>query len=339
MSLSGRIFSKKNKSEENKQQSKTKIYYKMSQVDIEPKIEINSPEEIPDDFFDELAETDFIEEIIDQEINETAIDNNNENADANDHEIDDGDAKKPESSPRMARCLAEIKTLTKDIERRKQKLERELFDKGYSEGQLRREVSDSQTREREKRRDRVRETDKGRNKDRKSRSRSRSRDRYRSNRSHRSHRSHRSRSRSPIDRRYGRRNRSKSPKRSSSTHKNLTFLEELAQTFAEQGQAFPEKDLILNQQNQNLPINLNHQPLHQMETNLMPIGMNLQPPLPGPSYLSGMGPSLNQPVAYPTINYPPNAYYGPGQNVMEPPPHIPPTNPVSDENFFFFFLF
>lgn len=264
----------------------------MSQAEVVVKTEASDSEEIPEDFFDELAEADFIEEMIDGD----AMENGRSNSDG-------GEAKR-EDSPRMARCMAEIETLTKDIQRRKQKLERELIDKGYTEDQLRRKVkraSDSQTRERERRRDRARDRDRDR-----SRSRSRTRSRSRSRQWHagpnRVNR-YRQRSRSPKNRRRP------SPKRSSSTHKNLTFLEELAQTFAEKGQAFPEKDLILNQQKLGRPNHMG-QPMHMMEPSGMPMAMGM-PPMVGTGY-----PPMNQPVAYPTIAYPPSAYFGGGMDQM-----------------------
>lgn len=123
----------------------------------------------------------------------------------------------------MQRCLAEIDKLQRNIERRKQKIKYDEKDLSSGDRKTRRSRSRSRSRSRNDRGGR----DRGRG-HRNERKRSRSRSRHRQ-------RSRRSKSGSPR------------AKRSMSTHKNLSFLEELAQTFAARGQEFPEKDLLMQQ--------------------------------------------------------------------------------------------
>lgn len=166
----------------------------------------NDEDEIPDDFFNDIADDTPDEKPIIE----------------NDPVVDD---------EQMKRCLEEIDRLQRNIERRKKKIETGESGLGTS--------SESKSR-----------------KSRQSRSRSKSRPRSRNDRSPRErsgrdrgrHRNERKRSRS-RHRQRSRRSTSGSPraKRSTSTHKNLSFLEELAQTFAARGQDFPEKDLLMQQ--------------------------------------------------------------------------------------------
>lgn len=150
----------------------------------------NDDEDIPDDFFNDLAD----------------------------------DSPEDEDDEQLKRCLAEIDELQRNIARRKQKIEANEADLSNATRDARKtRRSRSRSRSRNERSSRDRGRDKGRRNDRK---RSRSRQR---------HRTRRSKSGSPR------------AKRSMSTHKNLSFLEELAQTFAARGQEFPEKDLLMQQ--------------------------------------------------------------------------------------------
>lgn len=170
--------------------------------------------ELPDDFFNDLADSKFVETVVENPSNPGS-----------------------EDDEQMTRCLAEIEKLQKDIERRKKKI-------------LKGEAGLSETDKRKARERSSRSRSRSRTKRDRKRNRSRSRESSpsignstRSNKRRGHHYDKKGRSRS----------RSRSPrhrKRSSSVHKNLTFLEELERTFAEKGQSFPEKDLLLlNNQN------------------------------------------------------------------------------------------
>lgn len=84
-----------------------------------------------------------------------------------------------------------------------------------------------------------------------------------------------------------RRSRSKSPssrhraKRSTSNHRSISFLEELAQKFAEKGQAFPERDALLMGGNNHLnPVAIDNQPMPMNFGNVMPFDQPIgQPPM------------------------------------------------------------
>lgn len=193
--------------------------------------------DLPEDFFNDLADESFIGDVVERD------------------EDDD---------PQLNRCLDEIKVLEAKIEKKKRNIQ-ERQNGLTVEERLRQKAKECE---------------------RMSRSRSRSRDREKRHRERRPRRVSRSRSRSPHgsgisrhrDRRHNNRdNRSISPpisrgchrspkqlKRSSSTHRNISFLEELAQKFAEKGQAFPEKDALLmghNQMNNNQPMAMNGPPM------------------------------------------------------------------------------
>lgn len=243
---------------------------------------MNSSQELanlPDDFFNDLGDERFIDEVVEQ-----------------------GD----DSDDDILNYVAEISKLQKDIEIRKQKIK---------------ETEASLTKRRRSR----------------SRSRSKSRSRSRKERSHkerdikrrRTRSRSRSRSKSPVARhsRYDERirekryplspirkssppsrgralRRSKSPshqhrKRSSSTHKNISFLEELAQKFAEKGQAFPEKDALLMNQN---PINMQN-PSVQVDAFGNPLTFPDQ---------QIMQPMIYPPAQMPQVGFPgqSNMYYG-----------------------------
>lgn len=271
-----------------------------------------SDDDIPDDFFDELANAQFIEELV-----ESAQDGEADLFDSGSNQ----NASR-ENSPRMARCLAEIDVLTKDIERRKKKLEKELSQKGLSEQDLRqkldRDIEEDERRLHRSRRGRDRRPSRSQTR---SRSRSHSsksksiirspsyRDRPRDrDREERNHRRYQNKSPQTSHRRHGRRSRSMSPngkRRSSSTHKNLTFLEELAKTFAAQGKPFHEADILAQSK-----INALEQPAPMapmmnaaVEPNIMPMQMNNM------QQFAPTMPTHMNPIVYPNVGYPPNMYY------------------------------
>lgn len=186
----------------------------------------NEVEEIPDDFFNDLADGSDEEIIIEEN---------------------------PQDDEQMKRCVAEITKLQRQIERRKELI---------TETERSHEVALSSNKLRKGHQRRSRSRSRSRN-DRSSR-----RDKPGHSRSERKRSRSRHRSRSPGNFRHrARRSRSGSPrgKRSSSMHKNLSFLEELAQTFASRGQEFPEKDLLLQQNAAGIAMSqmVHTQPMHQ----------------------------------------------------------------------------
>lgn len=291
----------------------------MNKTDAEDDASPNNEEDVPDDFFDELGNADFIAELVDNEHGESgeAIEN------------------RRDESPTTQRRLAEIDQLTKDIERRKRKLERELADRGISEEDLRSHVRRSKSSSRERR---------NRRNERRKRSRSRSRTRSRSrspswrNRGHTGRRQYdrRGRSRSPTENRDRRHQRKFSPNanRATSTNKNISFLEELAQKFAENGQAFPEKDILLSQQAMGNKSTMG--PVVDMQS-MMPMNMNVgMSAMPSMQSYPPIGPQpvmstidVMTPVVYPTISYPTDVFFNPNPiNSIDGMP-IPPSNDVS----------
>lgn len=180
--------------------------------------------DLPDDFFNDLADENFIDEVVDKD---------------------------EEDDPQLKRCMNEIKVLEREIEKKRQNI-KERQDDLTVEEKLRRtfETLDRQARATRSRSGSLSRSRRHRDRARRRRSRSRSPRRSRSPHVSRRH-DERSRERRHIDRPIsplrGRR-RSISPhqpKRSTSVHRNISFLEELAQKFAEKGQAFPEKDALL----------------------------------------------------------------------------------------------
>lgn len=262
-------------------------------------------EEIPDDFFDELADTEFIDDLVEKSRDSGRTAPSPSGASPRDSGSRDG-------SPQLARCLAEIDELQKKIQRRKRKLERDMVSRDND--------SDSDVgRERDRER-------KGRDRERDRRSRSplrfhdsyyrrhRSRSNERESERNRgrpyiSHRGRKSRSRSRSPNRNYRgsranRKRSKSPtaKRSGSNHNSLTFLEELAQTFAERGQDFPEKDLIMQP------------PPHGLMNPMQMAG-------PPDQFFAAMNPHFPSTSAFPNQINP--AYYGINPMSLHPGPYPP----------------
>lgn len=214
-------------------------------------------DDIPDDFFNDLADSKYLDELLSNQVESREPDSTEQADDlkenASDMDVEEGereatpdpstsDKESRRSSPLMERCLKEIDKLTKDIQRKKKKLQKELEGKEREN----KDRSDSPlVDDKGRRRYRSRSNDRYGNRmhggrrstsRRKSRSRSRSRDRRRRSRSRSRQRWINRRSRSPMRRQ---------PVPSPSSLKPLTFLEELDKKFAEQGQAFPEKDLIL----------------------------------------------------------------------------------------------
>lgn len=234
---------------------------------LEKMSNIADENELPDDFFNDLADSKFVETVVE----------NPSNAGSEDDE-------------QMTRCLAEIEKLQKDIERRKKKI-------------LKGEAGFSETEKRKVRERNSRSRSRSRAKRERKRIRSRSREsspsvggggsssRLNKRRNHHHDRKGRSRSRtrSPKHRR-----------RSSSMHKNLTFLEELERTFAEKGQSFPEKDLLL----------LNQNTMHSTTNSMLHSNMN-EPHIPMAIDYGNNGPFNQGPL--PLVSYPiqhQNMYYG-----------------------------
>lgn len=225
--------------------------------------------ELPDDFFNDLADSKFVDTVVE----------NPSNAGSEDDE-------------QMTRCLAEIDKLQRDIERRKKKI-------------LKGEAGLSETEKRKARERKSRSRSRSKTKRERKRNRSRSREsspsisgssrlNKRRNQHHDRKECSRSRSRSPRHR-----------KRSSSVHKNLTFLEELERTFAEKGQSFPEKDLLLNQNNMHAAPNaaMMHSNMNEphipMAADYGHVGQFNQ----GPSQPPFQPPLVSYPIQQPTIYY------------------------------------
>lgn len=230
----------------------------------------NDEDDLPDDFFNDLAEQEIFKE--DTAESET----------------------KPEDDEQMERCLAEINKLQKDIARRKQKIKESEVGLSDVENKLRKPTH------------------------RRSRSRSRNRsDRREKSRSTRNDKRSRSKHRSPPNRRErSRRSRSNSP-RSSSKKRDLSFLDELAETFAKKGQAFPERDLLMNQNfagiNSSIPQMIVSEPSNMGAMdfpNMMPFNQPfIQQPIPIDSVIN-FPHEQNFPIQ-------PNLYYGGNQmNVL-----------------------
>lgn len=273
--------------------------------------------DIPEDFFNDLVDESFIEDVVVEREGE---------------EDDD---------PQLNRCLDEIKVLEAKIEKKKRVIqerqngltvEERLRQKAMECERMSR--SRSRSRDRSERRHRERRARRG------SRS-SRSRSPHGSR--HRDRRHNRDRSLSPpFTSRTGshrlRGSRSKSPKRSkrsASTHRNLSFLEELAQKFAEKGQAFPEKDALLmghKQMNNNQPtMDMNGRPMQMDFAN--PMSFEPQPLITIPNFQP-------QQVGYPIPAVQPvqqNMFYGinPMSILAGNVPSAPPNNlpPVSTKFF------
>lgn len=230
---------------------------------------------LPDDFFNDLAEESFIEDVVED--------------------------------PHLNRCIEEIKLLEAKIERKKQNI-RVRQDGLSNEEKLRQKALERTSRSRSQSRER-RHRDRDRERRRRTKSRSRSphrRSPYAGGRHVRDRRHNTDRSMSPVRGRPVRRTRSKSPRRSSSTHKNISFLEELAQKFAEKGQAFPEKDALLMGHNQMRPsIDPNGLPVPMDFGNVMPYEQQsiMNPPIAIPNY-------QQQTVRFPVQTPHQNMFYG-----------------------------
>ena len=260
--------------------------------------------DLPDDFFNDLVNENFIDEVIDKSGHGS-------------------------SDEELLHYVSEINRIQNDINIRKQKIkETEANLKSHRRSRSR-SPSDSRSKSRHH----------------KERKRKRSRSRSRSRSPHTSSRHSRYDERirekryplSPVRGREKRRTRSKSPprnsKRSSSTHRNISFLEELAQKFAEKGQAFPEKDALLmsaqGHMNNNAPMQMNAP---------MPMDFGNGVPFEQPQPLIAIPNFPQQQVAFPPQQ---NIFYGVNPmsilagNPM--PPQQPNLAPVSGtiENPFF----
>lgn len=194
-------------------------------------------EYIPDEFFDDFENNDFLEGLV-----EKSDDEDNDDAD-NDTGRRHRSTERS-SSPVVQNCLKEIDKLTQDIRRRKRMLERELSAAGGSLSRDRRS-SRRRTRSRspvsssEYRRQSSIHQRQLQQRSNRSPARSRSRDRELRRRMDARRARHASQSPPPS------RNRTSGGSRPSA---GMSFLDELTHTFAKQGKQFPEKDLLLRQQ-------------------------------------------------------------------------------------------
>lgn len=218
----------------------------MSAVDEKTETEENV--ELPDDFFDEFEDSKFLEKVVGNVVpEESPLDV------ADDSNTKSSNDQSTEEDPVLKRCLDGIDNLTKSIERRKKRLREECNDTVSGHRKLHRSHSISPSNSRSDRnvrsRDRrvsprrvsprrvsprrlsPRRSPSGSRTERRSkgrsRGRSRSRERNRS-RDRRLSRNRRDRTASPLNQ-----------------PRSMSFLEELEQKFAEQGQDFPEKNLLI----------------------------------------------------------------------------------------------
>lgn len=233
--------------------------------------------DVPDNFFDEFEDNEFVDHLIDSVLPDKDEENHAKAGSTS--------REKRSSSPMVERCLQEIDKLTKDIQRRKRKLEREMTkEQPSSSTDIRRRRSPSPGRSAGRKwspHRRIRTRSRSRSPDlrqrpasyrprsplRRSRSRERRRITYTSSRI------------SP----HRKRTRPDSPVAGTSTKSSMTFMEELEKKFAEQGKAFPEKYLLLGAQKaanmSNIP-----RPRPPLLDLPMPVSTDLIPPLPTSVY-------------------------------------------------------
>lgn len=259
------------------------------------------PDELPENFFEDFENNDFLDELVENV-------EFNEDEDPDERMVVESDEDKPSnrrsrsSSPIVNRCLEEIDKLTQEIRRRKRRLQQELSaNDGASRTISEIETPTSTT-----------EVEKHGRKSRRSPRRSRS-PRRRSRESHHTSSSRttrtetssrrppkvpntrvrrRSRSRSPPRRLRSREPRSRRPRSGSPPRKihrraaasppttQMSFLDELEQTFAKQGKAFPEKDLLLRTKSQSIIVD--QQPNDYQSPDSVNQFFTNDPPLPFP---------------------------------------------------------
>lgn len=254
--------------------------------------------ELPDDFFDEFEDSRFLDEIVDIVAPEQARLVRTDDVNEDSRETSKSSNDKPvEEEPLLKRCLNEINNLTKSIERRKRRLRGENAEKDDSKRKNRRSSSPANRLERSVRNHRLSPLRRSPSGSRGRRIRSRSRERNRDHRLSRGRRD-RSRSNSPVNQ-----------------PRSMSFLEEMERKFAEAGQDFPEKDLLL-QAKENGTMNsysatvgyrqcpLPMPPYLQMPSNPMPMyGQPYQPQWNGNYMMSSMS-SMYQipPLQSPCVN-------------------------------------
>lgn len=276
-------------------------------------------DDIPDDFFNDLADSKYLDELLSNQVESREPDSTGQNDNLSDMDVEEEaeregtpdpsmSDKESRSSPLMERCLMEIDKLTKDIQRKKKKLQKELEEK-ERENNKDRSGSPMPDDNKARRRHRSRSNDRYSSRMHGGRSSSRRKSRSPQRRRSRSHDRRRSRSRS---RQRWTSRRSRSPMRSRqvggspqpSSSKQMSFLEELDKKFAEQGKAFPEKDLMLQMKASNEL-------------------------LPGTSSSVGHRPNIPLCVAQPIHQYPPQQQQQQRIEMMQqyPAPHVgPPVN-------------
>lgn len=293
--------------------------------DDSPTGNVSGDEVIPDDYFAELGDSQFLNTLEQEKTNDSFDEFLNYN-------------KSRENSPATKRRLDEIARLTESIDRQKKKIRNDLFKDGYTIEKLDKELEerkkDSDYDRNRNSRERIsHERGSREHKRRKKKSRSRSSSRHRSHRSRSPERKSRRYRNHSNDRHRGNRSRSRSPKnrRSSSTHKTLSFLEELAQTFAEKGQAFPEKDLLLNNPSASTA------PIATTSTtnNQMPFNLSMPVEYQNPNVMHYPSQAPINPMIYPTHHQQyagPPMYYGINPMTVNPMvsgvPGIPPITGV-----------
>lgn len=200
--------------------------------------------DLPEGFFDEFEDNQFLDEIVEIVVPEqsrlikTGEINGNPN-ETNDSKVNADETGSVDSAT-LKDCLDQINDLSKSIERREQRIKNNLKSKAKrkrrshtrSPSPANNNNVDRNVRSRD-RRSRSRRSPSGPRTSRTGsrRGRSRSRDRNRSR-----------------DRRGTRRDRSRSQSKTSHP-RGMSFLEELEQKFAEKGQDFPEKDLLMRSKN------------------------------------------------------------------------------------------
>lgn len=237
--------------------------------------------ELPDDFFDEFEDSNYLDEMVDIVAPEQTrlirtddtIDNKSTEASNADKSNND---KQIEDQPILKRCLKSLESLTESIKNRKERLRNEVTTNADNKRKHRR--SHSPTSSRAERNGRSRSSRRSPSGPKIRRDRSRSRDRHRSR-----------------DRRRRDRSRSESP--SSRKTNGMSFLEELEQKFASQGKDFPEMKLLMElraKKNGATPAGVNQNTAHVGFTPLeVPMCMPQYMQMPMPMYPQPYQPQWN----------------------------------------------
>lgn len=243
--------------------------------------------DVSDDFFNEFEDVKFLDEIVETAVPEESRLIRTDSVEENSTETTTSKNDEPnDEEPILSRCLEEINNLTRSIERRKRRLREELNESSKRKERRSRSPnrkspsSNRNVRSRDRRLSPRRspsgprrEWSKGRSRGR-SRSRSRERNRSRDRRLSRNRRD-RSRSVTPVTQPRG-----------------MSFLDELAQKFAEKGLDFPEKDLLRANINGTSGAN-QYQVAVRYPQHEVPLGMPPYIPMPMPMYNQPYQPQWN----------------------------------------------